>query len=88
MNGFLEETANSCDSSKRPLVAVEHCLLAAEPPPPEPISLSARSSLPQGSVRYCGISGTPPTMRHQRTTPALRVVRFSPMLARLWFLNR
>jgi hypothetical protein len=57
MNGIPEETANSCDFLKRPLVAVEHCLLAAEPPPPEPIRLSGRSSLPQGRVRYCGILG-------------------------------
>jgi hypothetical protein len=51
MNGVPEETANSCDFLKRPLVAVEHRLLAAETPPPELIRLSARSSLPQGSVR-------------------------------------
>jgi hypothetical protein len=51
MNGIPEETANSCDFLKRPLVVVEHCLLAAETPPPELIRPSARSSLPQGSVR-------------------------------------
>ena len=39
------------------LIPTARAALAAEPPPPEPNGLSARSSLPQGSVRYCGISG-------------------------------
>jgi hypothetical protein len=66
VNGIPEETANSCDLLKRPPVAVEHRLLAAEPPPPQPIRLYARSSLPQGSVRYCGITSNRPTIRQQR----------------------